>query len=215
MLQRHLPTLTQPLSLLRPGDIPPLVAKNTDIAAKLLLLLLDRKDEDAERIEQVLKDAAKSNLFLLNSGTSDDAPSLPATAAIDPMAAVDAIQAVVKFVGTCGALSNSIESTDVSPFGGQEAKEGFMDALRMLPPTMQSFNLIASLLRPTHYGSAASAQQEDSPEVRVAVLIRSEVLGGFVSGCVRWIESAEQEEKDGEVHDDRVPMTVSSVSGYL
>ncbi|KAF8508086.1 hypothetical protein JB92DRAFT_2657136, partial [Gautieria morchelliformis] len=146
MLQQHLPTLTQPLSLLRPGDIPPLAAKNADIAAKLLLLLLDRKDEDSERIEQ--------------------------------------------------------------------AKEGYLDALRKLPPTVQSFYLIASLLRPSHYDSAASAQQEDSPEVRVAALVRSEVLGGFVSGCVRWIESAEQDEKDGEVHDDRVAIAVLNLCRF-
>ena len=203
MLQPHLSTLTQPLSLLRPGDIPPLVAKNTDIAAKLLLFILDRKDEDAERIELVVGEANKNGLL---HGPLD------AAASTTSMAAVDAIQAMIRFVGTCGAPSDSAASNDVSPFGGREAKERYLDAIRKLPPTMQSFNLIAKLLRPTHLGGATSEQQDDSPEVRVAILIKTDVLGGFVSGCVRWIEHAEQEEKEGEIHDDRVAIAITSVS---
>ena len=211
MLQPHLSMLTQPLSLLRPGDFPPMVAKNTDIAAKLLLFLLDRKDEDAEHIERVLRDTSRNGPSHMNHGSLDDTLHLPDAASINPMATVDAIQAVVKFVNTCRAPSDSLGSNDVSPFGGREAKESYLDAIRNLPPTMQSFNLIAKLLRPTHGGTMLE-QQEDSPEVRVAVLIRTEVLGGFVSGCVRWIEHEEQEEKEGKVHDNRVAIAIASVS---
>ena len=35
-----------------------------------------------------------------------------------------------------------------------------------------------------------------------------------MSRYVQWIERAEQEEKEGEVHDDRVAVAISSVSGY-
>ena len=213
MLQPHFSMLTHPLSLLRPGDIPPLVAKNTDIAAKLLVLLLDRNDEDAARTEQILRDASVNGLSPMKNGSLDGASSSPLSAApIDSGAAVDGIQAMVKFISTCGGPSDSAGLNDVSPFGGREAKEGYLDALRKLPPTMQSFNLIARLLRPTHQGGGATSVQKDLPEVRVATLIRAEVLGGFVSGCVRWIEHAEQEEKEGEVHDDRVAVAISSVS---
>ena len=211
MLQPHLSTLTQPLSLLRPGDIPPMVAKNTDLAAKLLVLLLDRKDEDAECTERILREA--SNGFHPNPESSESALPSSATASLDPAATMDAIQAMVNFVNTCAA-SSEFGSQNVSPFGGREAKEGYLNALRNLPPTMQSFNLIARLLRPTHQGKATSVQEEDSPELRVASLIRAEVLGGFMSGCVQWIERAEQEEKEGEVYDDRVAVAISSVSGY-
>ncbi|KAF8580246.1 hypothetical protein K439DRAFT_1357550 [Ramaria rubella] len=73
---------------------------------------------------------------------------------------------------------------------------------------MQSFNLIAKLLRPT---AVSSSQPEGSPEFEAAKLIRTEVLGGFVSGSVRWIE---QEEKKGNLHDDRVAVATSSLCRF-
>lgn len=214
MLQPHLSTLSQPLSLLRPSDISSLVAKNTDVAAKLLVFLLDRKDEDALRIEQIVRDASKNGLGYMYHEPSEDTLPLPAATSTDSMTAVDAIMAMVRFINTCGGPSNSVGSSEVSPFGGREAKEGYLDALRKLPPTTQSFNLIAKLLRPTNHGGTTSEQQDGTPEVRVETLIRTEVLGGFMSGCVRWIEHAEQDEKEGEVHDDRVAVAIASVSSY-
>ncbi|KAF8587705.1 hypothetical protein K439DRAFT_1630460 [Ramaria rubella] len=201
-LQPYLHMLTEPVSLLPPEDLPSLVAKNPDVAAKLLVHLLNRKDENAVNIERVLSGMNQADLSRLNSGPQK------ASISRDTM---DAIQAMVNFVSSCGVTSYASAPNEVSTFGGREAQESYLNALRSLPPTTQSFNVIAKLLRPT---AVPSSQREESPEFEVAKLIRIEVLGGFVSGSVQWIEQAEQEEKKGDVHDDRVAVATSSLCRF-
>lgn len=199
--------LTRPLSLLRPADIHPLVAKNPDVAAKLLVLLLDRDDEDGARIERTLREVSKKDLFHSQSARGSD------TSSFTTPDAVDVVQTVLQFVAGADSLPLGSAGQKISPFGGREAKEGYLEALRCLPPTMQSFNLIARLLRPVPgVNFSESSDPQETPEVHVARLIKSDVLGGLVSGCVRWIEGADQGERDGEVLDDRVAVSVSNVS---
>ena len=210
--------LTGPFSLLRPGDLPRLVAKNPDVAVKVLVLLLDKDDEEGAQIERVLRDVRKKNLFRLKHGPASDTLFPPGVTSTDSLAALNIIQATMEFVSSCGGLSiptsDSSEMEKILSFGGGDAKEGCLNVLRKLPPTMQSFNLIARLLRPTHAVTVTDGtrEQEDTREVRIANLVRAEVLGGFVSGCVQWIEQAEQEEREGVILDDRVAVAVSGVS---
>jgi len=200
-------------------DLHPLIAKNPDVAAKLLVLLLDRDDEDGARVERALRDVSKNDLCRLEHTLGSQSMVSSQATPLGSLDAVDAIQSGVDFVSSYGGPSSGSSGPDrVSSFGGREAREGYLDALRKLPPTMQSFNLVARLLRPTHIGDAsavgAAGASDESPEMRVATLAREEVLGGLVSGCVQWIEKAEQDEKDGEVLDDRVAVSVSSLSRF-
>ena len=209
--------LTGPFSLLRPGDLPHLVVKNPDVALKLLVLLLDKDDEEGAQIERVLRDVSKINLFSLKHGPASDSLFPHGVTPIDSLAALNVIQATMEFVSSCGGVSisrpDSSEMEKILPSGG-DAKERYLNVLRKLPPTMQSFNLIARLLRPTHSVTAADGthEQEDTREVRIANLVKAEVLGRFVSGCVQWIEQAEREEREGVILDDRVAVAVSGVS---
>ncbi|KAF8512958.1 hypothetical protein BU17DRAFT_69014 [Hysterangium stoloniferum] len=200
-LQPYLVMLTQPLCILRPNDIPSLVAKNQDIAVNLLTLLLDREDSDMAKIEQVIKNAER------NGEDGEDAGGFSRNC--DSLAA---ISTAVNFVNNYG-FQSSPTADDVSPLGGQAAKEKYLTSLRDLPPTMQSFNVIGRLLRPSHPASTKVEPSEDSA-TRVASLVRVEVLGGFVSGCVRWIEQAEKDEKEGLVHDNRVAISTANLCRF-
>lgn len=192
--------LTRPICILRPEDIPSLVANNQDIAVKLLLYLFNRDEKDARKIEELLK---KVNLNEEHNGNlgSDSTESL------------SLVSEMVKLVSNYGSASSQTTATSdsfslSSPLGGPHAMRSYLVALAELPPTIQSFSVLGKLLMPN---PNQSGQSEDDSK-RIANLIRTEVLGAFISGCIRWIERVDRDEKEGKVHDDRVATATGSVS---
>ncbi|KIJ27042.1 hypothetical protein M422DRAFT_55233 [Sphaerobolus stellatus SS14] len=113
-----------------------------------------------------------------------------------------------------------------SPAGGSKgegnAKQDFLNALKTLPPLRQSFDVIGGLIAPlpartptqpqtaspTQQGQQSPQGQGATPEERVSALIRADVLGEFLLNCIQWIERAEEQEREGEVYDDRVGVAV-------
>ena len=80
----------------------------------------------------------------------------------------------------------------------------FLDILPFLPPTLPTFDLYGRLLRDqtrvTVHGYST-----------VADLVLMEILGCFVHECINWLESAEKEEKAGNISDDRFGKGVQNV----
>lgn len=177
--------MTQPLCFLQPDDIASLIAKNPDVATKLLIMLLERDDAEGEGgtdVGEMRNVIPNESMFaeelanIMKQTTNGNPPSIPTNMASLPR------------------------------------KADYLAALTRLPPMRQSFEVIGGLLRPHHHPRSREADRNtDSSEERVACLIRMEVLGEFVAGCVRWIEQAEREEMQGEVCDDRVAIATGNV----
>ncbi|TFK65301.1 hypothetical protein BDN72DRAFT_773508 [Pluteus cervinus] len=70
----------------------------------------------------------------------------------------------------------------------------FLDVLPFLPPTLPTFDLLGRLLRDRTKTDLGST---------IADLTRIEVLGRFIHESINWLERAEQDEKQGDVSDDR------------
>ncbi|GJJ09285.1 hypothetical protein Clacol_003507 [Clathrus columnatus] len=184
-LQPHLSMLTRPICVLRPEDIPSLVANNQDIAVKLLLSLLSQDEKETQQIEELLK-----KIDLKNGRDGNGA---------DSMNSLTLVSEMVKLVTSYGSVPPPSMNDLSSPIRGAVGIRRYLIALTELPPTIQSFNVIGKLLSPSQSGQPISEELR-----RIATLIRTEVLGGFISGCIRWIEKADRDEKEGSVHDDRV-----------
>ena len=85
--------------------------------------------------------------------------------------------------------------------------EPYLDVLKFLPPILPSFDLIGRLLR----DSTGVADFTTGGRTTIADLIRSEVLGWFLHECVSWLDRAEQDEREGNISDDRFPKGVQNV----
>lgn len=83
----------------------------------------------------------------------------------------------------------------------------YLDALTYLPPTLPSFDLLGRLLR----DSSAILDPSTGGKTTIADIVRSEVLGRFIHEGIRWLESAEREEREGLVSDDRFAKGVQNV----
>lgn len=81
----------------------------------------------------------------------------------------------------------------------------FLDVLPFLPPILPTFDLYGRLLRDT---SRVTVHGYDT----VADLVLIEVLGRFVHEAINWLDQAEQDERDGNVSDDRWAKGVQNVS---
>ena len=86
-------------------------------------------------------------------------------------------------------------------------QEPYLDVLRHLPPTLPSFDLIGRLLRDT----TSVADVATGGRTTVADLVRTEVLGWFIHSCVAWLDQAEQDEREGNISDDRFTKGVQNV----
>ena len=119
-----------------------------------------------------------------------------------------------------------------------EVKE-YLNALKNLPPLRPSFQVMGGLLvgpRPTNVnGENLNANSNGSTSTngananvngdnhgtakdmahRVSTLIRTEVLGEFLLSCMQWIHRAQEEEKKGEVCDDRVGTATEMVGLFF
>jgi len=81
------------------------------------------------------------------------------------------------------------------------------DALIHLPPTLNSFDVVGSLLRdrtPVTLGAAGSL-------ATVGEAVRSETLGYFLHECISWLDKAEIEEREGLVSEDIFAKGVQNV----
>lgn len=85
--------------------------------------------------------------------------------------------------------------------------EPYLDVLKRLPPVLSSFDLIGRLLRDTTTVTDVST----GGRTTVADLIRTEVLGWFIHECVMWLDRAEQDEREGNISDDRFAKGVQNV----
>ena len=85
--------------------------------------------------------------------------------------------------------------------------EPYLDVLRRLPPTLPSFDLIGRLLR----DSTAITDASTGGMTTIADLVRTEVLGWFIHECVMWLDRAEQDEREGNISDDRFAKGVQNV----
>lgn len=167
-----------------------------------MLCLFNQDDKDARKIEELLK---KVNLNEEHDGSlGSDSHSTESLSLVSEM---------VKLINNYGSASSRSAGTSdgfslSSPLGGPHAMRRYLVALAELPPTIQSFSVLGKLLMPS---PNQSGQCEDDSK-RIATLIRTEVLGAFISGCIRWIEGVDRDEKEGKVHDDRVATATSNVS---
>jgi hypothetical protein len=79
----------------------------------------------------------------------------------------------------------------------------FLDVLPYLPPTLSTFDLLGRLLRDqTPLGSGMYS---------VSNLVHAEVLGRFIHECIKWLDRADQEEREGLISDDRFAKGVQNV----
>lgn len=84
----------------------------------------------------------------------------------------------------------------------------YLDVLPFIPPTLPSFDLLGRLLQdPT-----LVIDETTGGTTTVADLIRTEVLGRFINEAINWLDHAEQEEREGQISDDRFAKGVQQVS---
>ncbi|OAX36708.1 hypothetical protein K503DRAFT_743910 [Rhizopogon vinicolor AM-OR11-026] len=86
----------------------------------------------------------------------------------------------------------------------------YLDALTSLPPTLPSFDFLGRLLREP----SAILDPSTGGKTTIADIIRSEVLGRFIHESIRWLESAEREEREGLVSDDRFAKGVQNLCRF-
>lgn len=87
----------------------------------------------------------------------------------------------------------------------------YLDALKQLPPTLPSFDLLARLLQDT----TTLTDFATGGKTTVTDVVRLEVLGRFIHEGIRWLENAEREEHDGLISDDRFAKGVQNVRVQL
>ncbi|KAI0742624.1 hypothetical protein C8Q80DRAFT_1108429 [Daedaleopsis nitida] len=88
--------------------------------------------------------------------------------------------------------------------------EPYLDVLKRLPPVLSSFDLIGRLLRDT----TTVTDLTTGGRTTVADLIRTEVLGWFIHECVMWLDRAEQDEREGNISDDRFAKGVQNLCRF-
>lgn len=82
----------------------------------------------------------------------------------------------------------------------------FLDVLPYLPPSLPTFDLLGRLLRDqTPLGNGLYA---------VSDVVHAEVLGRFIHECIKWLDRAEQEEREGLISDDRFAKGVQNVGFF-
>ncbi|KAL1937911.1 hypothetical protein VTO73DRAFT_12661 [Trametes versicolor] len=92
----------------------------------------------------------------------------------------------------------------------EEGPDTHLDVLRRLPPALPSFDLMGRLLR----DATAIMDGATGGRTTIADLVRTEVLGWFIHECVSWLDRAEQDERAGNVSDDRFAKGVQSLCRF-
>ena len=87
----------------------------------------------------------------------------------------------------------------------------YLEALKHLPPILPSFDLMGKLLRdPTTVPDMTTGGK-----TTIADLVRTDVLGWFLHGCITWLDRAEELERAGETSDDRFAKGVQNVGDFM
>jgi hypothetical protein len=97
--------------------------------------------------------------------------------------------------------------SDVSSYRVQPM---YFDALIHLPPTLNSFDVIGSLLRDKTPMTLGTARVPTT----VGEAIKSETLGYFLHECISWLDTAEVEERQGMVSEDIFAKGVQNVGQF-
>lgn len=79
----------------------------------------------------------------------------------------------------------------------------FLHVLCSLPPTLSTFDLMGRLLQD---GTVCGQSR-----ISIAALVKSEVLGRFTLECINWLDIAENQEREGQISDDRFTTGVKHV----
>jgi len=95
-----------------------------------------------------------------------------------------------------------------SAASGLERMEQMVADLRELPLSLNSFDMLGSMLR-----DETPIRDPVTPDGKttIGVLVKREALGGFLSSCIQTVEWAEREEREGLVSDDRVARYVKGL----
>ncbi|KAI0632790.1 hypothetical protein C8Q77DRAFT_1119739 [Trametes polyzona] len=122
---------------------------------------------------------------------------------------------VVTSVDLPGIIANnaSLAHPLVSAILAAEPEQGpdtYLDVLRHLPPTLPSFDLMGRLLRDT----TMVTDIVTGGRTTIADLVRTEVLGWFIHECVSWLDRAEQDEREGNISDDRFAKGVQNLCRF-
>ncbi|RDX44952.1 hypothetical protein OH76DRAFT_1408568 [Lentinus brumalis] len=88
--------------------------------------------------------------------------------------------------------------------------EPYLDVLKHLPPTLPSFDLIGRLLR----DSTSVTDITTGGKTTIADLVRTEMLGWFIHECIMWLDRAEQDEREGNISDDRFAKGVQNLCRF-
>lgn len=92
----------------------------------------------------------------------------------------------------------------------EQGLDTYLDVLKRLPPTLPSFDLMGRLLMDTTLVTDVIT----GGRTTIADLVRTEVLGWFIHECVSWLDRAEQDEREGNISDDRFAKGVQNVRIY-
>ncbi|KAI6118290.1 hypothetical protein F5141DRAFT_1000219 [Pisolithus sp. B1] len=91
-----------------------------------------------------------------------------------------------------------------------QGPSAYIDALKRLPPTLPSFDLLVQLLRDT----TTLTDFATGGKTTVVDVIHLEVLGSFIHECIKWLENAEREEREGLISDDRFAKGVQNLCRF-
>ncbi|KAL4061736.1 hypothetical protein J3A83DRAFT_4347076 [Scleroderma citrinum] len=86
----------------------------------------------------------------------------------------------------------------------------YLDALKQLPPTLPSFDLLVRLLQDT----TTLTDFATGGKTTITDVVRLEVLGRFIHESIKWLENAEREERDGLISDDRFAKGVQNLCRF-
>ncbi|KAI0656232.1 hypothetical protein C8Q70DRAFT_1046875 [Cubamyces menziesii] len=92
----------------------------------------------------------------------------------------------------------------------EQGPDTYLDVLRHLPPTLPSFDLMGRLLRDTTTVTDAAT----GGRTTIADLVRTDVLGWFIHECVSWLDRAEQDQREGNISDDRFAKGVQNLCRF-
>lgn len=113
------------------------------------------------------------------------------------------------------------QAPDSAPGPGPLNLSAYLDVLKHLPPTLPSFDLLGRLLRdptpipdPDPNPNFSTADGGERGKTTVADLVRGEVLGRFLHESINWLDSAERDEREGRVADDRFVKGVLDVRAF-
>ncbi|KAI0830087.1 hypothetical protein BC628DRAFT_1472729 [Trametes gibbosa] len=122
---------------------------------------------------------------------------------------------VVTSVDLPGIIANnpSFAHTLVSALLTTDSEQGldtYLDVLKRLPPTLPSFDLMGRLLMNT----TLVTDMITGGRTTIADLVRTEVLGWFIHEGVSWLDRAEQDEREGNISDDRFAKGVQNLCRF-